>query len=585
MLIFLRLFRQIRLSLWALLLNLSKTISLSKKILFLTFSLSFFIAAFLPSQAILAVEASPPVALEVSIFRPGGISGLLPVGSAIVPDSLSTEPVYLDGRRIFSVAAVDGVSAGARSRLITLRLQSIAQGLGSSPVVVTWETDSESQLPILSVGNKVLMTVTEADAKALDFSQPPLLAESWKADLEQALRNSQQERTVEHLKAQSAKALGIMTIMIMVSFGLRRVQSRLNRQAQKSPGHNLDFAQELPSLSKKDLLRYVSQHQARSLWALQKCCCHLGRAIVWWGGGLLLLSLFPYSRQWRPSLLELVGLPLKIGVIWLVIYSLIRFGHVLVERLFVVVQNKNIPKKRKSQRLTLRFSTISRVSKNVIATLLIVVGSLATLSLIGINLGPLLAGAGIVGLALSFASQSILKDVINGFLILLEDHFGVGDVIIAGDKAGFVENMNLRITQLRNEEGRLITIPNSQISTVENLSKEWSRVDISIPVALDADIDRAMALIHSVAKTMYASPEWSEAMLEPPELLGVDHLDHAGATVRIWIMTQPLKQWEVAREYRRRLKRAFDESEITMGAPQQVLHVQPHRLRFKAALN
>ena len=133
--------------------------------------------------------------------------------------------------------------------------------------------------------------------------------------------------------------------------------------------------------------------------------------------------------------------------------------------------------------------------KNVIATVLIAIGTLASLSLLGFDLAPLLAGAGIISLALSFASQNVLKDVINGFLILLEDQFGVGDVIISGDVAGFVENMNLRITQLRNEEGRLITIPNGQITVVQNLSKEWSRVDLMIPVALDSDIDQAIALV------------------------------------------------------------------------------------------
>ncbi|MDJ0575109.1 MAG: mechanosensitive ion channel family protein [Xenococcaceae cyanobacterium MO_234.B1] len=205
--------------------------------------------------------------------------------------------------------------------------------------------------------------------------------------------------------------------------------------------------------------------------------------------------------------------------------------------------------------------------KNVIATILIAIGILASLSLLGFDLAPLLAGAGIISLALSFASQNVLKDVINGFLILLEDQFGVGDVIISGDVAGFVENMNLRITQLRNEEGRLITIPNGQITVVQNLSKEWSRVDLMIPVALDSDIDQAIALMNEVAENMGQSREWSTKILEPPLVLGVDHLDHIGATVRVWIKTLPLKQWDVAREYRRRLKIAFDQAQINIGVP------------------
>jgi small conductance mechanosensitive channel len=182
-----------------------------------------------------------------------------------------------------------------------------------------------------------------------------------------------------------------------------------------------------------------------------------------------------------------------------------------------------------------------------------------------------LAGAGIIGVAISFASQSLIKDMINGFFILLEDQYGVGDVIIVGEVSGLVENMNLRITQLRNDEGRLITIPNSAITIVQNLSKEWSRVDLRIDVAYSADIDQALALIEQVAHDMSRDRPWSDLILEPPLLLGVDKLDHAGATVRLWIKTQPLKQWEVAREYRRRLKLAFDKAGIPFGVPQQSL--------------
>jgi moderate conductance mechanosensitive channel len=149
----------------------------------------------------------------------------------------------------------------------------------------------------------------------------------------------------------------------------------------------------------------------------------------------------------------------------------------------------------------------------------------------------------------------------------------VGDVIVVGDVAGFVETMNLRITQLRNDEGRLITIPNSQITIVQNLSKEWSRVDLRIPVAPSADINQALKVIEQVAQDMQQDTTWRNLILEPPLLLGIDNLDYIGATVRIWIKTKPLKQWEVAREYRKRLKVAFDKAGISIGVPQQSLHV------------
>ncbi|WP_416666108.1 mechanosensitive ion channel family protein [Egbenema bharatensis] len=212
--------------------------------------------------------------------------------------------------------------------------------------------------------------------------------------------------------------------------------------------------------------------------------------------------------------------------------------------------------------------------KGIAGSVIVAIGALTALSVLGLDLAPLLAGAGIVGLAITLASQGVLGDIINGFLILLEDQYGVGDVIIVGEVAGFVESMNLRITQLRNEEGRLITIPNREITIVQNLSKEWSRVDIMIPISHTSDLDQALSLVKQTADDMRSEPSWRDFILEPPSLLGVDQLDHVGATVRIWIKTLPLKQWEVAREYRRRLKFAFDKAGINIGVPQQSLQVQ-----------
>ncbi len=174
---------------------------------------------------------------------------------------------------------------------------------------------------------------------------------------------------------------------------------------------------------------------------------------------------------------------------------------------------------------------------------------------------------------MSFASQSLIKDIINGFLVLLEDQYGVGDVITVKDLSGFVENMNLRITQLRATDGQLITIPNGQIDVVQNLSKEWSRVDLMIPVGLAADIDEALNLVETVANQLRQDALWGGLILEPPLLLGVDELTHAGATIRIWIKTLPMKQWDVAREYRRRLKIAFEHDHIPVGVPQQLIYV------------
>jgi small conductance mechanosensitive channel len=145
----------------------------------------------------------------------------------------------------------------------------------------------------------------------------------------------------------------------------------------------------------------------------------------------------------------------------------------------------------------------------------------------------------------------------------------VGDVIVVGDVGGLVENMNLRITQLRNGEGRLITIPNGAISIVQNLSKEWARVDLTIEVSYDSNVDKVLAVLQELADDIYSQRQWREKIIDRPEVLGIDDIDHAGILIRIWIKTKPLQHWSVGREFRRRIKILLDDMQIDIGVPQQ----------------
>jgi small conductance mechanosensitive channel len=154
----------------------------------------------------------------------------------------------------------------------------------------------------------------------------------------------------------------------------------------------------------------------------------------------------------------------------------------------------------------------------------------------------------------------------------------LGDVITVGNVGGLVENLNLRMTQIRDAEGRLITIPNSEIKVVANLSSRWSRADLIIPVSYQTDIDEALKLIENVAIQMNQEPQWKRQIIETPSILGIDNFGDRGMMIRVWIKTQPLKQWDVAREYRRRLKIAFDEVGINIPVPQQSIWVNDVQL-------
>jgi small conductance mechanosensitive channel len=180
-----------------------------------------------------------------------------------------------------------------------------------------------------------------------------------------------------------------------------------------------------------------------------------------------------------------------------------------------------------------------------------------------------LAIGGLLGLAVSFGSQSLVKDLVNGVLILAEDQYAIGDVIDLGRASGLVENLGLRITQLRSADGELITIPNSAITEVKNLTRSWSRVNFRIDVAYQADPEKALSILREVVQGLYDDPAWHGKIPAPPEVLGIDSLSHSGMTITTWIQTVPLEQWSVGREFRLRVRKALEANGIEIGTPRQ----------------
>ena len=149
------------------------------------------------------------------------------------------------------------------------------------------------------------------------------------------------------------------------------------------------------------------------------------------------------------------------------------------------------------------------------------------------------------------------------------DRFAIGDVVKIGAFGGLVENMNLFNTQLRGSDGQLTTLPNSQIRTVENLTKDWSRVNFDIEVSSQENLRHVLEVVRLVAKNMSEDKKWSDYFLEPPEILGIDQVQSSGCLIRVWIKTQPLAQWSVGREFRLQIKEAFDREGINLGNPIQ----------------
>jgi small conductance mechanosensitive channel len=180
-----------------------------------------------------------------------------------------------------------------------------------------------------------------------------------------------------------------------------------------------------------------------------------------------------------------------------------------------------------------------------------------------------LAGAGILGFAISFGSQSIIKDVIAGITNLMNDSFALDDSVKIGEFSGTVENMNLFVTRIRCANGDLVTIPNGMITTVCNQTKDWSRVDFLIMVAAATDLKKAIAILDRVALALYNDENWHSKILALPDFKGVEEISHQGIQLRLWLKTLPGEQWAVARELRLRIKTVFEAENILIGIPQQ----------------
>jgi len=229
-----------------------------------------------------------------------------------------------------------------------------------------------------------------------------------------------------------------------------------------------------------------------------------------------------------------------------------------------------------------RVQTLSHVFRYGSTILIVVLTTLMLLSTFGIDLKAILATVGVASLAIGFGAQSLVKDIIGGIFILCEDQYGVGDVVIINGEGGYVEKMTLRITQMRNPHGTLITVPNGAISNVKNLTSEWSRIDFKIGVAYDTDLDHAVDVLMDEANKLMT--DMPGDITEEPERLGVDEFGDSAITIRTWIKTKPLRQWAVQRELNRRIHKRFAAEGIEIPFPQRTLWIKEPKEELLAKL-
>jgi small conductance mechanosensitive channel len=227
-----------------------------------------------------------------------------------------------------------------------------------------------------------------------------------------------------------------------------------------------------------------------------------------------------------------------------------------------------------SLRSAARAQTLAQVLRSMATIVIWAIAVITILGELGVKLGPLIAGAGIVGVAIGFGAQSLVKDFLSGIFMLVEDQYGVGDIIDVGEATGTVEAVTLRTTRLRDVNGTVWHVPNGTIQRVGNKSQQWARALLDLNVAYGTDLDRAHEVIKQVADDLWRDPEWRGKVLEEPEVWGVERLDPDGIVIRLVVKTQPSAQFGVTRELRRRLSDAFLHTGIEMPYPQRSVWVR-----------
>jgi small conductance mechanosensitive channel len=517
--------------------------------------------------------------------------------------------VVFDGKKLFTIASPTVWNRNNPGDLIPVEMRAEFVAANLRRIVAPYVQnllDSREPQVIISVAtinretvllgrtefqqqNIVILTVTELDSSYHGIPIPEL-ARQWQQMIQKHLQKAISERTPKALIRQIFQATKILALTLIISvlvLGLQRllyrrrihIQKRIEalKEAQSDhqtipqhiPGASPPHSQRnLHSLNRHELIKYITSHfsynQRYKIIAFFNYLLIWLQVAIWLAGLAHTLSIFPQTRGVAPKILDL-------PILWLMVWFLTgladKIGDFLIDRLRQAWEHYDLFHLGDITRKSLRISTTITTLRGVKTATVYTVRAGYILSTLGVPVSSIFALGGLLALAISLGSQNVIKDVINGLLILWEDQFGIGDIVQIGEYSGVVESMSLRITQLRNSEGCLITIPNSSIVKVSNFTRLWSRVNFEIFVDCQTDPTHALEVLQKVTQAFYADPDWQPYLLSLPEVLGIDAASHEGLLLRVWLKTQPGKQWLVGREFRRRVVQSLMQAGIALGRP------------------
>lgn len=277
-----------------------------------------------------------------------------------------------------------------------------------------------------------------------------------------------------------------------------------------------------------------------------------------------------FTEYAQPFLQWLINHGIKIAVIVIAAILIKSIAKKSIQRIVKAATHSDRPGTDEGE--IKRMNTIVRIFSWTVSVLITVIAFMMIAQEFGIQIAPLLASAGIVGVAIGFGGQYLVRDVITGFFLIFENQYRIGDVVNMEGLGGVVEDISLRVTTLRDMNGTVHYIPHGEIKKVSNLSKQFAKVNLNVGVSYRTDLNKLIEVINRVGSELASDPNWKDLIDEAPAFLRVDSFDDSAISVKIVGVTKPLQQWSVTGELRKRIKEAFDAEGIEIPFPQRVIH-------------
>ncbi len=432
--------------------------------------------------------------------------------------------IAFNGRNLFTVSSTDDMTALDRANYINSSLKKILKNIQSNGLKPKVRLRRGLGFNVITVNYEHLITITDKDVNNSSFNSSLELGGFWTDELSKAFEQAERENSNGYLKKSIFISLGILFAAILLNLILIALRERISRQSL--------------------LISIIG---------------------IWTITILFILELFPATRDFKLALDNGILKPLLLFIVCFWAFILLnRVSKLIINWRF---QNYALENWSPLNRSYNKAITLRKVSQTTITWIVAVIVLLTYLILIGIDPTSVLTGAGLFGLAVGFIAQDFFKGVINGLSILLEDQFGVGDVIRIGIHEGTVEDFSLRATRLRDTKGALIVIPNKDISLVENLTNQFSQIDFKVNVAYDSDIEQVMKIMLNTVSELKEVEH--NKIIDEPEMLGLESFEDSAITMRMLIKTLPRYQWSLKRELNLRIKKAFEQNGIRIPFPQR----------------